>query len=255
MKVYQRDEFKGGWFLGSFTPTALPHLDQNAFEVGIVKHAKGEEWPVHYHEQCDEVNYLISGRMIIQGQEIGPDTIFVLERFEVANPEFLEDCVICCVKTPSVPGDKVVVNGPSGIDLLHGSVPDDVGLGLGEIVGTTPWEDEIKQIHVPELSDKGFEDTRSILQQIADQMPEKLPEDLAEKLEKILKKDDILTGGFKQEEKPTRLYTNRIMSLLSEFCHREFDELDTHLDHEQALMELLVIYTYHWREIEEELKA
>ena len=32
--------------------------------------------------------------------------IFILEPFEIADPEFLEDCDLVIIKTPSLPGDK-----------------------------------------------------------------------------------------------------------------------------------------------------
>ena len=35
--------------------------------------------------------------------------VFVIEPGEVAEPEFLEDCQLVCVKTPSLPGDKYEV--------------------------------------------------------------------------------------------------------------------------------------------------
>jgi hypothetical protein len=44
--------------------------------------------------------------MIIQQTKIVPGDIFVLEPYEIADPQFLEDCVVLCVKIPSIPGDK-----------------------------------------------------------------------------------------------------------------------------------------------------
>jgi hypothetical protein len=40
---------------------------------------------------------------------IKPNDIFIIEKNEVVVPEFLEDCIIACVKTPSVLGDKYEV--------------------------------------------------------------------------------------------------------------------------------------------------
>jgi hypothetical protein len=47
--------------------------------------------------------------MRIQGKEIEENQIFILEPYEVADPIFLEDCTVVVIKTPSVPGDKFVV--------------------------------------------------------------------------------------------------------------------------------------------------
>lgn len=95
-----------GWFIGNFEPAILK-TDQ--FEVGILFHPKGEKWPKHFHKEAIEINVLMSGKMIINNQLIGPGNIFLLEKNEIAEPEFLEDCTIVCVKTPSVPGDKYEV--------------------------------------------------------------------------------------------------------------------------------------------------
>lgn len=103
MKNYKLEEFWRGWVIGNFEPSILK-TDQ--FEVGILTHQKGEVWPKHYHKLGTEYNILIQGRMIIQGKEIKKNDVFVLEPNEIADPEFLEDCLVVCIKTPSIPGDK-----------------------------------------------------------------------------------------------------------------------------------------------------
>ena len=45
----------------------------------------------------------------MQDQELNAGDVFVLDRYEVANPIFLEDCTVVCVKTPSIPSDKFEV--------------------------------------------------------------------------------------------------------------------------------------------------
>jgi hypothetical protein len=44
--------------------------------------------------------------MTLQGQMLMSGDIFTLEPYEIANPEFLTDCEIVCVKTPSA-NDKI----------------------------------------------------------------------------------------------------------------------------------------------------
>lgn len=95
-----------GWFIGNFEPSVYK---TSQFEVGILFHPKGERWPKHYHKEAIEINVLISGKMIIKNELLLPGNIFVIEKNEIADPEFLEDCTIVCVKTPSVPGDKYEV--------------------------------------------------------------------------------------------------------------------------------------------------
>lgn len=106
MTVDNLENMFRGWFIGNFEPAILK-TDQ--FEVGILFHPKGEKWPKHFHKEAIEINVLMAGKMIINNQLIGPGNIFLLEKNEIAEPEFLEDCTIVCVKTPSVPGDKYEV--------------------------------------------------------------------------------------------------------------------------------------------------
>jgi quercetin dioxygenase-like cupin family protein len=109
MKTYRYEDMKGGWFVGDFLPTAY---QTSAFEVSLKVHPKGEQWEWHYHEHLTEVNLLIRGLMTIQWRTLVDGDIFVLDPGEIADPVFLADCEIVCVKVPSVPGDKVVVQRP-----------------------------------------------------------------------------------------------------------------------------------------------
>lgn len=106
MKTRKIDEMWRGWFIGNFEPSILK---TESFEVGLLTHKKGEQWPSHYHAVATEYNVLVSGSMSICGQLIESGTIFTLEPNEVADPVFHEDCVVLCVKVPSVQGDKYEV--------------------------------------------------------------------------------------------------------------------------------------------------
>lgn len=106
MEVFKIDEMKGGWYAGDFSPVAY---QTNQFEVCYKKHFKGEEWPKHFHKEADEINFLRSGKMIIQDRELVAGDIFILRKNEIADPVFLEDCEVFIVKTPSVIGDKFII--------------------------------------------------------------------------------------------------------------------------------------------------
>lgn len=106
MKKYKLSEFHRGWFIGNFEPSVLKVKD---YEVGLLVHKKGEVWPTHYHKIGTEYNVLVSGKMNVCGEEINPGEIFVILPGEIASPTFYEDCLILCVKTPSLPGDKYEV--------------------------------------------------------------------------------------------------------------------------------------------------
>ncbi len=93
--------------MGPFTPSAF---DTNCCEVSLKLHPAGEQWPTHYHRWVTEINLLIDGTMVIQGRQLEAGTIFVLEPYEIADPLFLTDCRIICVKVPGNAGnDKVIV--------------------------------------------------------------------------------------------------------------------------------------------------
>lgn len=106
MKKYNIEDMTGGWFVGDFEPTVFKTSD---FEVCYKVHPKGEKWATHYHKKSTEINYLIRGSMRIQGQMINAGEIFVFEPFEIADPEFLEECELIVVKTPSSKNDKYEV--------------------------------------------------------------------------------------------------------------------------------------------------
>ena len=106
MKISRIEDYTGGWFIGNFSPTLLK---TEGFEVGLKVHKKGEKWPVHYHAIATEYNCMVSGHMILNGHTIKTGDVFVIEPNEVSKSEFLEDCHIIVVKTPSIPGDKYEV--------------------------------------------------------------------------------------------------------------------------------------------------
>jgi len=105
MKVGRLSEMTRGWIIGDFDPSLVKTKD---FEVGILTHKKGEQWPAHYHT-TPEYNVLISGSMFVCGVELVAGDTFIIESNEVADPIFHEDCTIVCVKIPSNPKDKYIV--------------------------------------------------------------------------------------------------------------------------------------------------
>lgn len=106
MKLFKMDEMKDGWFVGDFTPTSFQTKE---FEACYKKHPKDSAWDTHYHKLSTEINLLIKGKMIVQGKTLTSGDIFIISPYEVADPVFLEDCFVICLKTPSSPGDKFIV--------------------------------------------------------------------------------------------------------------------------------------------------
>ena len=95
-----------GWIIGDFAPSIIK---TKSFEIGILFHPKGEQRPPHFHSQITEYNILVSGKMKINNKVLMPGTIFIFEPYEIANPEFLDDCMVICVKIPSIPDDKHII--------------------------------------------------------------------------------------------------------------------------------------------------
>jgi mannose-6-phosphate isomerase-like protein (cupin superfamily) len=106
MIIKRIEDSVGGWYVGNFEKAAYR---TSSFEASYKIHAKGEKYGWHYHQHLDEINLVISGKMRIQGHEFGPGDIFILEPYDIADPEFLEDCKIICIKAPNITNDKIDV--------------------------------------------------------------------------------------------------------------------------------------------------
>lgn len=105
MKIDRIENMWNGWFVGDFEPNVYRTKD---FEVGCRVHLKQEDHDAHYHTEVREINYIVRGKMRIQGEVLGKGDIFILEPYEISDAEFLEETEIVCVKTPSA-NDKVII--------------------------------------------------------------------------------------------------------------------------------------------------
>jgi mannose-6-phosphate isomerase-like protein (cupin superfamily) len=106
MKTAKVSDSIGGWYIGNFEKAAYK---TNGFEASYKKHLKGELYQWHYHQHLDEINLVVSGKIKIHGIEFAPGDIFILEPYDIADPEFLEDCEIICIKAPNITNDKINV--------------------------------------------------------------------------------------------------------------------------------------------------
>lgn len=107
MRVSRIEDSIGGWYIGNFPNAAY---QTKGIEASLKIHKKDEVWDWHYHEHLDEVNLLISGSMSIQGMLLTSGDIFILEPMEIADPVFLEDCMVVCIKVPNFTNDKITVS-------------------------------------------------------------------------------------------------------------------------------------------------
>jgi len=124
MKISKLSDMVGGWFVGDFLPT---HYQTPNLEVSYKIHPQGEKWDIHYHQVATEINLLVRGNMTLQGQPLVQGDIFSLEPNEIADPVFLTDCEIVCVKVPGALNDKYTID----INYANHLVPGDVVVQIG----------------------------------------------------------------------------------------------------------------------------
>lgn len=97
------NNYTRGWFIGNFKPSILP---TEQFEVALLTHQKNEYHAPHYHAIATEYNLVIEGIIQVNGKVFQQNDIFIFLPKETAHVEFLTDCKILCIKTPSIPTDK-----------------------------------------------------------------------------------------------------------------------------------------------------
>jgi len=107
IKKYKLEDFKGGWFIGSFEPTLCK---TKLIEVSVKKHPKGEIWDAHYHKIATEYNCITEGSVEIDDKIYSKGDIFVVPPEKVVDPNFIEDCTIVCIKIPGELNDKYVIS-------------------------------------------------------------------------------------------------------------------------------------------------
>jgi len=95
-----------GWFIGDFPEAAIRSKD---FEVCLQSNEAGAKDIPHYHKIATELQLLIKGRMVINGEEYAEGDIHILEPGEHYYAEYLEDTTVVAVKFPSVPDDKYLI--------------------------------------------------------------------------------------------------------------------------------------------------
>jgi hypothetical protein len=68
----------------------------------------GSFWDQHFHSVW-ETNFLLEGKLKINDIEIIAGQIFVVEPYEIVKPEFIEDCSVFVIKSPSKLFDKHIL--------------------------------------------------------------------------------------------------------------------------------------------------
>lgn len=106
MRNDRLDQMVKGWFVGDFSPVAHHSA---ACEVAIKRYAAGDHEAAHEHRIATEVTAIVSGRVLMMGQEWGEGDILTILPGEATDFTALTDVVTVVVKTPSVAGDKYIL--------------------------------------------------------------------------------------------------------------------------------------------------
>ena len=104
--MINRNDYVRGWLIGDFEPNIKKTKD---YEIGILQHKKDEKWAFHYHYKTTEINILLSGEMLINNISVLKNTLFIFEKDMISCPLFLTDCIVLCIKIPSLPNDKIII--------------------------------------------------------------------------------------------------------------------------------------------------
>lgn len=94
------------WLFGDFEPALLR---TKSFEVGLHSHKKNEPTIPHRHLLTDEYNVVLKGKLRVSGVEVNEGEVFLFNRGEISDVEFLEDTQLLVVRDGSFPSDKVIV--------------------------------------------------------------------------------------------------------------------------------------------------
>lgn len=97
------EDFKNGWLVGDFEPALVKTKD---VEVGLLKLSAGHLSDAHYHKLHDEFNFLVSGKIRVNGKPLSEGEIFVYKPYERSDVFCLEDSVLLVIKSPATKNDK-----------------------------------------------------------------------------------------------------------------------------------------------------
>lgn len=107
MKKYKLENFTRGWVVGDFEPNIIRSKD---FEVMVRYYKKGDKEAKHVHKLADEITIIVSGKFVMNGDLLEAGDIVHLFAGDPTDFECLEDGSNTVIKTPSVMGDKYLID-------------------------------------------------------------------------------------------------------------------------------------------------
>lgn len=107
MKKYNLTDFKKGWLVGDFEPAIIKTKE---FEFGVKFYKKGDVDQTHLHRFLEEITVVINGVFNMNEKRLYPGDVVLIKQNEVVTFSCVEDGSIAVIKTPSVIGDKFIIN-------------------------------------------------------------------------------------------------------------------------------------------------
>ena len=105
MIVNKMEEFTKGWFVGDFSPVLLHSKD---YEIAVKWFKAGEKEPLHKQITATEITVVIAGQIRLGGEISSKGDVITIPPGEFAEFESITDSSLVCVKTPSLPNDRVL---------------------------------------------------------------------------------------------------------------------------------------------------
>ena len=103
MIVSNIEKYHNGWFVGNFSPAIFKSPQ---FELAHHTHLAMEKTTPHIHKETTELNYVISGELIVSDRYLTSGDIWIYEKGEVSDVRFLSNTSLIILRWPSIPGDK-----------------------------------------------------------------------------------------------------------------------------------------------------
>ena len=104
MKHYDLNNFINGWFIGNFLPSIY---ETENIEVAVKFLNSGQKEDSYVQLKATEITVVTSGKIEINNKIFTKGSIIEISPNEPANFNCLVDCVLVCIKFPSIPNDKV----------------------------------------------------------------------------------------------------------------------------------------------------
>lgn len=107
MKIFKLEDFVRGWVVGDFEPSIIKTKD---FEFAVQYFKAGQIDSKHIHKLASEITVIVFGEFSLNGQKLVKGDVVKIEPGDSSEFSCLTDGATAVVKTPSVKGDKYLVN-------------------------------------------------------------------------------------------------------------------------------------------------